>query len=166
MHLVTDVRIDTEIFAKPFQPNVSSLLPTVLLNDLTPFICPTILINSLGKFNLVLMKNFMSKKNKRFGWVLLAVILLAFPIYVMVTRIASWKVSLSQAENVIRYLQHFPGFLQSSASITWTALVLNITANVLTIGTSFNKKTTTRWLSMLLVIIGVLLMLWLGFTLL
>jgi hypothetical protein len=148
-----------------FQPYVSSLIMAVAPIDLTSLIYPTIFINAFGDFNLMLMNKFMSNKSKRLGWVLLAVILLAFPIYAMVTRIASWQGSLSQAENLTRYLQHFPRFLQNSSSVAWAALVLNIIANVLTIGSSFSKKTKARWLSILLVIIGIPLMLWLGLTL-
>ena len=108
----------------------------------------------------------MSKKSKRFGWLLLAAILLAFPLYAVFTWIASSKGGLSHAENVANYLQNFPRFLQNTTSIAWLALVLNITANALTIGTSISKKTRARWFSVFLLIIGVLAMLWLGFTLL
>ncbi len=108
----------------------------------------------------------MSKKAKRLGWMFLAAILLIFPLYALVSWKASWKDGLSQADNMGRYLSHFPKFIQSKESIAWVALLLNIASNMLTIGAAVGKKTRGRWMSALLLIVGIPIMLWLGFTLL
>ncbi len=108
----------------------------------------------------------MSKKGRRLGWMLLAVVLLIFPLYALVAWKSSWKEGLPQAENMGRYLSHFPSFIQSKESIAWVALLLNIASNMLTIGAAVGKKTRGRWMSALLLIVGIPIMLWLAFTLL
>jgi hypothetical protein len=107
----------------------------------------------------------MSKKSRRIGWIFLAAILLAFPVYVMITWMESFKGGLPYAENLANYLKHFPKYLQSKASIAWIALMLNIISNGMTIGMTLSKKAGGRIWSVILLTIGVVVMIWLGFTL-
>jgi ammonia channel protein AmtB len=108
----------------------------------------------------------MSRRSRRFGWLLLAALLLAFPLYAAITGITLFEGGLSRAQNMASYLAHFPKFLQSKVSIAWVALLLNITSNAITISTAIGKKSRSRWLPMMFLFVGVLVMLWLGFALL
>jgi hypothetical protein len=107
----------------------------------------------------------MSKKSRRIGWMFLAAILLAFPVYTLFTWMESFKGSLPYAEKLANYLNHFPKYLQSKASIAWIALMLNIMSNTLTIGMTLSKKAGGRIWSVIILTIGVVVMIWLGFTL-
>lgn len=103
---------------------------------------------------------------KRATLLFLSTILLLFPLYAAIVWFIIWKEELSQSDNVVVYLNYFPGFLRNTSSITGLSFVLSILANLLSIIAWLRTKMKARRFAIPLILIGVPMMLWWGFTLL